>query len=341
MKFKEAHDRSEELFTLLMDIKEGRKSISEKPSDLKGISLSGKDLSGMDLSGVDLSGADLTEANLSEAKLFKANLSRANLMGANLEAAELSWADLTEAVLEEANAKRIGLGMACLKGAKLFRCCLEDGTLSLSDFEGADLRNAMLSNARLREAKLIGADLTNADLRLADLSLSHVEGTTFNNADLREARLRAVSGFEKAKWIGVDIRDVNFAGAYRLRRFIADQNYIKEFRSANKLNASLYYVWWITSNCGRSLLRWCILILLLAFFFTGLYTFVDIDYGEHQTWLSPFYYSIVTLTTLGYGDVRPASTWGQVIAMAEVISGYIMLGGLLSIFSNKIARRAD
>ncbi len=341
MKFKEAHDRSEKLFTLLLDIKEGRKPISEKPSDLKGVSFSGKDLSGMDLSGVDLSGADLTEANLSGARLFRANLSRATLMRANLEAAELSWADLTEAILEEANAKRIGLGMACLKGAKLFRCSFDESTLSLADFEGADLRSAILLNARLRETKLTGADLTNADLRSADLSLSHVDGSTFNNADLREARLRAVSGFESANWIGVDIRDVNFAGAYRLRRFIADQNYIKEFRSANKLNAILYYVWLITSDCGRSLLRWCVCILMLAFFFAGFYTFVDIDYGEYQTWLSPFYFSVVTLTTLGYGDVNPASTWGQVIAMVEVISGYIMLGGLLSIFSNKIARRAD
>ena len=77
------------------------------------------------------------------------------------------------------------------------------------------------------------------------------------------------------------------------------------------------------------------------FFYALLYTFVDIDYGERKTWLSPFYYSIVTLTTLGYGDVKPASTWGQVVAMIEVVSGYMMLGGLLSIFNNKIARRAD
>jgi voltage-gated potassium channel Kch len=53
------------------------------------------------------------------------------------------------------------------------------------------------------------------------------------------------------------------------------------------------------------------------------------------------YYSIVTLTTLGYGDVVPASPAAQVLAMIEVILGYVMLGGLLSIFASKMARRAD
>jgi hypothetical protein len=31
----------------------------------------------------------------------------------------------------------------------------------------------------------------------------------------------------------------------------------------------------------------------------------------------------------------------QILAMIEVVIGYVMLGGLLSIFSNKMARRAD
>jgi uncharacterized protein YjbI with pentapeptide repeats len=55
-----------------------------------------------------------------------------------------------------------------------------------------------------------------------------VEGATFNNVDLRDARLRLVRGFRKASWTGVDIRDINFSGAYRMRRFIVDENYIKE-----------------------------------------------------------------------------------------------------------------
>jgi voltage-gated potassium channel Kch len=68
---------------------------------------------------------------------------------------------------------------------------------------------------------------------------------------------------------------------------------------------------------------------------------VDIDYGDYETPFSAVYYSIVTLTTLGYGDAVPASMSAQVIAIIEALLGYIGLGGLLSILSNKMARRSD
>jgi len=68
---------------------------------------------------------------------------------------------------------------------------------------------------------------------------------------------------------------------------------------------------------------------------------VDIDYGDFETPLSPLYFSVVTLTTLGYGDALPASTAAQVLVMAEVIIGYCMLSGLLSIFATRMGRRAD
>jgi len=59
--------------------------------------------------------------------------------------------------------------------------------------------------------------------------------------------------------------------------------------------------------------------------------------GSHR-----FYYSVVTFTTLGFGDITPKvnEPLMQFYVMVEVVLGYIMLGGLISIFSNKLARRA-
>lgn len=309
--------------------------------DLSGAQLSGEDLSGLNLSMADLSGADLTGANLANTNLFKANLTRAILIQANIESAELSGADLTGAVLDQARAQKVGLGNACLKGAQFLSCNLSDSTLSMSDLQGADFSNACLKSSRLRNADMTGANFTNVDFRDADMSLSNVRDAIFINADLRNARLRVMKGFEKANWIGADIRDINFAGAYRLRRFIQDQNYLKEFRSESRFNNALYYLWWLTCDCGRSVSRWCLWVIFILLFYSWLYTFVEIDYGNYPTKISTFYYSVVTLTTLGYGDVTPASIGGQVVAMLEVITGYIMLGGLLSIFGSKMARRAE
>ncbi len=298
-------------------------------------------MSGQDLSRADLSGQDLSEADLSGARLFKANLRGAILTEANLRGADLTGADLSEAVLDMVDARQAGFGMADLRGARLFSARLDRATFTKADLRGADLRCAKLRGARIREADLRGCDLTEAVMRGCDLSLTRVEGADFDNADLRQARLRMVKGYEKASWIGTDIRDINFAGAYLLRRFIVDQNYIEEFRSRGRFARILYYLWLVTSDCGRSMFRWCFWIFIQTFFFAWLYTLVGVDFGRYPTVLSPLYYSVVTLTTLGYGDVVPKTIMGQLVAMAEVITGYLMLGGLLSILSNRLARRAD
>ena len=56
--------------------------------------------------------------------------------------------------------------------------------------------------------------------------------------------------------------------------------------------------------------------------------------------LSMVYYSVVTFTTLGFGDISPKTIPAAMWVMAEVIIGYVMLGGLISIFANKLARHA-
>ena len=103
----------------------------------------------------------------------------------------------------------------------------------------------------------------------------------------------------------------------------------------------MYRLWWLTSDCGRSMARWSVFCGALVVLFAFTYTQVDIRYGEHETWLSPLYFSVVTMTTLGYGDALPGSVGAQAVTMLEVTCGYVMLGGLLSIFANKMARRAE
>jgi hypothetical protein len=65
--------------------------------------------------------------------------------------------------------------------------------------------------------------------------------------------------------------------------------------------------------------------------------------GADWSRFAPFYYSFVTMTTLGFGDITPkVDQWFlQIVVTIEVVLGYIMLGGLISIFSNKLARRAS
>ena len=311
------------------------------PANLSGALLIDADLSGLNLAGADLSGANLSRANLTGTNLLGARLRKTVLFDAVLDDAELTGAVATGANFEQARGQRVGFGGADLSEVSMLGAMLRDCSFTSSTLHGAVLQRADLQGSRFRQADLSGADLTAADLRNSDLCDASVSGAHLREADLRGARVSGVTGYESAEWLRADLRDINFAGAYLLRRFAMDQNYLHEFRTRSRLTRGLYWAWWLSSDCGRSLTRWAAVVVLQVLLFGWLYGFVDVSYGANETWLSPIYYSVVTITTLGYGDVLPASVGAQAVCMVEVVMGYLMLGGLLSIFSNKMARRAE
>ncbi|MCP3995236.1 MAG: hypothetical protein GY722_09245 [bacterium] len=309
--------------------------------DLVGAYLGNANLAGIDLSGRDLTGADLAGADLSECKLNGTVLRDTILVEAVLDEAQLLGADLTGADLTNAHAFSAMFGRADLTNAVLFNANLDDATLSHANLSGADLRTAQLKGARLRDATLVGTDLSRAEMEGVDLTGADVDRSIFRDTDLSRSRLKAVIGYSTADWIGVDMLDADFAGAYMVRRAIMDQNYLYEFRHKSRLNGVVYQIWSITSDCGRSFARWGMWTAVIAALFAVAYGFVEVDYGDYETSLSPLYYSIVTMTTLGYGDALPASAGAQVVAMIQVLIGYVMLGGVLSIFATKMGRRAE
>lgn len=322
---------------LLEAVRNGR----HREVDLRGADLRGQDLSGLDLSSADLSEAQLGGVRFRGTNLSFCNLSRAHLQGAELDDAELLGCNLTEAVLSECSAERAGFGGADLSRACLTTAKLDGATFSRATAVGARFGGASLRDARLRESDLSEADFTRCQMSSVDLQESTVTRARFYDADLRSASLRGVAGYTDAEWLGVDTRGANFTGAHLLRRHIDDENYLHEFKTQSRTNAVLYTLWWWTSDCGRSFTRWAGFTGVLALLFSIAYTFVSIDFGPHATALSPLYFSVVTLTTLGYGDALPTSMAAQLVVMAEVITGYVALGGLLSVFATKMARRAD
>lgn len=57
------------------------------------------------------------------------------------------------------------------------------------------------------------------------------------------------------------------------------------------------------------------------------------------TKVTPYYFSIVTFTTLGFGDIQPINKAGEIWLTIEVFLGYVMLGGMVAILANKLVRR--
>ncbi|MFC1509756.1 pentapeptide repeat-containing protein [Candidatus Omnitrophota bacterium] len=144
------------------------------------------------------------------------------------------------------------------------------------------------------------------------------------------------------KFTDIDTSGIIAASNRQFVQDMADQQYIVQFKAQHKF---WYYVWLTTCDCGRSFWRflfWCIVV---AGTFGIIYKIAGERWFDNTTeWneLTPFYYSFVTFLRLGFGAISPrlGSGWAQLAVTFEVFVGYIGLGGLISIFSNILARRA-
>ena len=145
---------------------------------------------------------------------------------------------------------------------------------------------------------------------------------------------------------GIETGGILAASNRRFVRDIEDQQYITQQKERSKFNKYFWIpVWHMTCDCGRSFSLFFLWCLLVAAIFGDIYLlFAEAWFPEPWKWsaITPYYYSLVTFSTLGFGDVTPrlSNGWAQLTVMAEVFLGYLGLGGLISIFANKLARRA-
>lgn len=289
---------------------------------------------------LDLENADLRRLELKDAMLVGANLHAAELSEANLSDSSFMGSDFSKAELFRAKLQRVEMHGVALVGADLRWANLEEADLRSADLSFANLEHAKLKGADLSGAKLVGAKLCHADLDDANLYRADVTG-----ADLRAARMRDTFVGE----ITYEIHTMRCAGVHAstcfgnpfFKRDVEDQDWLEHFEM---MRPRTYKLWKLTSDCGRSISRVVGISACLALTFGFLYSqhivpLIDVK-GTENSWFAPFYYSIVTFTTLGFGDITPLNLAGQFAVVTEVILGYIALGILVSILANKVARRA-
>jgi uncharacterized protein YjbI with pentapeptide repeats len=294
-----------------------RKSEPDTSPDLIDANLQRIVLSGADLSGANLYGAELGGADLSNAILSRADLGRAGLEGADLTQADLSGAKLVGADLKRAE----------LIGAKLV---------------GAQLIGAHLSEAKLISANLESAALTWADLRDADLTWADLRYTDLGGANLENANVTGVRYNRWSRYRG--IRLSTSYGSPAFKRFALDQEYIEELRGSTYTGKLTYVAWLLFADCGRSLWVWAFWCLATVSGFAGTFWMLGPDAFRHTdlAWepVTAFFYSVIVFSTLGFGNISPITRSAAVCVMIEVIIGYVMFAGLISILISKLARRS-
>jgi uncharacterized protein YjbI with pentapeptide repeats len=307
------------------------KAVFGKRVDFRKASLKKAIFNDTMFSGVDFQGANLTGSKFAEVDLWGANFAKTNLQ----DALFLGRVNLKDAHFDEANLQRTDFHTTYLMGAIFRKAILKKANLQHADLQNADFRVADLRGADLTFAKLTDANLNSADLR----------GATLRGTNFERCRIADIKYDRTGIYMGIGLS--NCYGSPLFVRFAKDQEYLEDFKVKYP---KTYKAWLILADCGRSFYLWALWCLVIPIVFALIYyygfykddllSFHTVYVSEQYPCLSFLYYSIVTFTTLGFGDIVPNTGWLQFLVAFEVILGYIMLGGLISIFANKLARRS-
>lgn len=99
----------------------------------------------------------------------------------------------------------------------------------------------------------------------------------------------------------------------------------------------------ITCNYGTSLFRWATTTLTFSILMAVIFWAVDMSLVESLRtvqgevyWFDYFYYSMITMTTVGFGDITPIAFIPKLLAILEAFFGFLMLGIFIGLIQKKL-----
>ena len=76
----------------------------------------------------------------------------------------------------------------------------------------------------------------------------------------------------------------------------------------------------------RALFRYFVFLGLLVAAYSGLFHFIMLEVeGQEHSWFTGFYWTLVVMTTLGFGDITFASDIGRMFSLVVLLSGVVFL----------------
>lgn len=312
--------------------------------------------------------ADFTQATLRDVDLTDADLHRADLTDADLGGVNLTRVFLEDALLESSD-----LDAADLTDAKLHNCRLQDVYLSNETTFGERCAYERAADPNdLLPWDIIGPSMESVTITLDD---HHVyQGSPLSAAFTRfQYWTRTISGWTPDT---KDLENLDKAiSVYRTYQRLHRENSLpgdiphyfyreKEMRRTKALAEGNHLEW-----ASRALQRWVmgygerpwrvvgtsvVVILVCAILYpllggvavdhsgTTLTVFEPLDTPLDElpggTWLASLYFSLVTFTTLGYGDIQPASAPAQYLAGIESLVGAALLALLVAVLARRVTR---
>jgi Uncharacterized low-complexity proteins len=215
---------------------------------------------------------------------------------------------------------------------------LAEANMKATLIVGADLEGAILTGAHLEGAEILGGNLAGVDMDRAYLQGARFCRVVVNGqTSLYGCRIDRKTQLED---VALQIIQVDPGTTQLLQYNIRRMNW-KDWYKEHWFWHWAVRAFWAMSDYGRSTLRVVGVFFILALLFALIYwlcpscVLVNGVVGDIRGFVHALYFSVVTMTTLGFGDIaaNPDSWEGQILLMIQVILGYVLLGALITRFA--------
>ncbi|UCC92871.1 MAG: pentapeptide repeat-containing protein [Thermoplasmata archaeon] len=259
----------------------------------------------------------------------------------------MNYADFTRSKWKELNMTDVIFERrGCFDGSVIESGTFEDAELRHVTFRSVDMANVFTTGASLEEAYMSQAQWGTPVRGPLGKKLVVREETMANEEGTREALIRAEAAHRNLKESYKNEGDYGTAGEFFIREM--------DIRARVALMDREYGYWvmskLISGLCGygerptRVIFWWFAFTFTFAIiYFTGqLIQYSDgvteIDFGTLSGFLTCFYFSVVTFTTLGFGDISPVTDLGRGVASVEAFTGAFMIALFVLVFGRKMIR---
>lgn len=347
-----------------------------RASDLQGADLSQANLHSAKLAGAWLRGADLSEADLQRATLCGANLEGATLEWAALANADLTGATITPCQETDSDSSYIITRIADLRNADLRGALLAAATIAPeADLTGVSiafpitwrwlpwqkrgwiglagvrrwwrLRNMRWGEYHIRDERCAHSDQEWEKVKKLH-SLSDGKRPTFADCE---------AVYRQLKLNYQESGDYQTAGEFFVREMECKRaQMVKDGEPlVKRFWPALMYFLCAYGERPKWIAAWAAFFLVLFAFVHGFCGLND-GSGEpdvHLGWhwwgweglgaglrqvCTALYFSVVTFTSLGYGDLQPATTTGRAFACVEAALGIVIMSLFLICVVRKYSR---
>ncbi|MEE2657405.1 MAG: pentapeptide repeat-containing protein [Candidatus Latescibacterota bacterium] len=247
-----------------------------------------------------------------------------------------------------------------LKNANLFRAELPGASMYRADLRGAELLKSNLAGANLNEARLEDAELLGANFDGTRLERVQWGEQCINERQAREAldggdRDQAIVKFEEAEEIYRTLRRAHDGAGHFEQAGVF-------FRCEMTMRRMLLKPWSMARLWSRLVDMFCaygespprVIVSSALFNFAcalvywgfgvngpdgpiGFDTAASIKDNAYALY-NCVYYSIVTFTTLGYGEITPPPGGMRILAALQAFSGAFMMAMFVAVFGKKMTR---